>query len=320
VSTTTGFESDVPEGFEPIPDQVVAEFEEDMAPVPTTEVGTGETVAEPILPRRADRPGRRSRRSRKARLARTGLVVLVLGVTLSSFGLLPGHGWPLSLLKGGGTATATRRAGAAGLTGVQGADAERLAPPRNTLLPALWAFAEAKGLTLYVPTRSLLGIGYHEAATREGLAIIPLGTCVDNANRSRIRTPIATAGPNYVIMQTRHRRQGPTTAVDVAVPPGTTVMAPMTGTVMQVTTYRLYRYWIDYRVVIRPAGNARLRVIMIHLTDIRVRRGSRVVVGLTPLGVPRVFPFKSDINDYVGAGVPHVHLEVKEIGPPRRTA
>jgi murein DD-endopeptidase MepM/ murein hydrolase activator NlpD len=177
-----------------------------------------------------------------------------------------------------------------------------------------------KGLTLYVPTHTLLGIGYHEAATAEGVSIAPLGTCVDNSNPSRIRTPKATDGPSYVILQTRHRRQGPTTAVDVAMPKGTTVVAPVSGTVMSVTTYRLYKYWLDYRVVIRPTENARFRVIMIHLAELKVRRGSQVVAGVTPIGVPRVFPFKSDINDYVGVGVPHVHLEVKELGPPRRTA
>ncbi len=280
-------------------------------------------AAEPLtgaaLPQRSTRPRKRFRLSRKWRLARTALFLVVLEVILSSVGALPGRGWPLSLLGGHG-AGGTRTSAAA--LGPRDAQADRhVSPARGvTTHPALWASAQAKGLTVYVPTHRLLGIGYHEAATPDGLPLTPIGRCVANDNKGRIRSPRASPGPDYVIMQTRHRSEGPTTAADIAMPKNATVVAPISGRVVQITLYRLYKYWLDYRVVIRPQKGSRLRVVMIHLTDLRVRKGQRVVAGVTPIGHPRVFPFKSDINDYVGRGVPHVHLEVKEIVPPRRSA
>jgi murein DD-endopeptidase MepM/ murein hydrolase activator NlpD len=272
--------------------------------------------------RAAGRPRRRRfQLSRKARLARTGLLLLVLEITLSSFGVLPGNGWPLSFGNGHGSgAAAAKPAGSIGRTDTRAGNVATAPVTGAPVRPALWAFAQAKGLVVYVPTHRLLGIGYHEAATGGALPLTPLGRCVSNDNKARIRTPKASAGPEYVILKSRHRAERPTTAADIAMPKGATVLAPISGRVVQVAAYRLYKYWLDYRVVIRPSGGSRLRVVMIHLTDIRIHKGQLVVAAVTPIGHPRVFPFKSDINDYVGAGVPHVHLEVKEIGPPRHTA
>jgi Peptidase family M23 len=331
MSTTTGFRPDEDE-FEPTPTSAVEEVtpaspETDQAralEVETLEALVDGDKAEgdgmaPARRRAARAPRRRFRLPRNARLVRMVLVLLALEVVLSSFGVLPGNGWPLSLLDDHAATAVARPAGSIGPTGATTGQTSQALPTGRPVHPALWAFAQAKGLVLYVPTHRMLGIGYHEASTSGALAITPLGRCVTNDNKARIRTPRAKAGPDYEILQTRHRRPGPTTAADIAMPKGATVLAPISGRVVQVATYRLYRYWLDYRVVIRPGGGSRLRVVMIHLTDIRVRKGQLVVAAVTPIGHPRVFPFKSDINDYVGPGVPHVHLEVKEIGPPRRT-
>ena len=121
-------------------------------------------------------------------------------------------------------------------------------------------------------------------------------------------------------MPTRHRAAGPTTAADVAIAADGVVRAPVTGTVTGVRRYWLYEISRDLRVVIRPDDAPDLLVVMIHVTDVRVRRGDRVVAGVTPLATPRVIPFKSDINDYVGPGIPHVHIEVKHRGAPGHPA
>jgi hypothetical protein len=33
-----------------------------------------------------------------------------------------------------------------------------------------------------------------------------------------------------------------------------------------------------------------------------------------------VFPFSSQVNDYIGPGIPHVHIEVNTLGPARHEA
>jgi hypothetical protein len=327
MSTTTGFRPGEAE-FEPTATRLDEAAESTLAEADQAralEVETLEALVsgEWAVPARraAARPRkRRFRLSRKARLVRTGLLLLALEITLSSFGVLPGDGWPLSFIKGHGATAAARTTGSIGPTDALAGHTSPAPVKAPAARPALWAFARYKGLVVYVPTRHMLGIGYHEAATGDALSLTPLGRCTSNDNRARIRTPRATTGPDYVILKSRHRAQRPTTAADIAMPKGATVLAPISGRVVQVATYRLYRYWLDYRVVIRPGGGSKLRVVMIHLTDIRVHKGQLVVAAVTPIGHPRVFPFKSDINDYVGRGVPHVHLEVKEIGPPRRTA
>jgi murein DD-endopeptidase MepM/ murein hydrolase activator NlpD len=269
-----------------------------------------------VLPARAARHRNRARLSRRRHLFGAGLSLLLLGGALSSFGVLPGNGWPLSVIDGHpASAAATKPAAAI-------APAAALPSPllQVPAQPVLQAFARAKGLTVYVPTHRLLGIGYHEAATREALPLTPLGVCTSNHNKRRVRTPGPTEGPDYLILPTRYRRQAPTTAADIAMPKGATVVAPISGRVVRVAPYTLYKYWLDYRVAISPRRGSRLQVVVIHLTDLRVHKGQLVVAGVTPIGHPRVFSFTSAINDYVGAGVPHVHLEVKDIGPSRRTA
>jgi hypothetical protein len=288
------------------------------------ELAAREPEAEPdrafgIGPTRVARRRKRFRLSRRMRLVRTGLSLLIIEVALSSLGVIPGHGWPLSLIGGGG-ATGTANATTTRRTATHGGRLSDELAAKGFVPPQAWAFARVKGLTIYVPTHQMLGIGYHEASTTDGLSLTPLGTCVANDNPARFRVHRATAGPHYMILISRHRRAGPTTAADVAMPVSATVVAPISGVVVKVSTYHLYKYWLDYRVEISPGGGSRLRVVIIHLRDVVVHRGQHVIAGVTAIARPRLFPFKSDINDYVGAGVPHVHLEVKELGPPRRSA
>ena len=56
----------------------------------------------------------------------------------------------------------------------------------------------------------------------------------------------------------------------------------------------------------------------IHVAHARAHRGSTLVAGVTPIAPVRVLPFRSQVNDYVGRGVSHIHIEVKIVGAPRR--
>lgn len=188
------------------------------------------------------------------------------------------------------------------------------------LPPATAPFAEVAGTRLHVPGPDVRLIAFHEAASRDALLLKPLGRCERNRNRKRHTCSPPTTGPDYVILPTRHRDQGATSAVDVAIPADGLATSPVTGRVAGWRPYLLYRQSLDYRLVLIPLGRPDLRVVVIHVTAIRVRKGQRVVAGLTPIASPRVIPFKSDINDYVGPGVPHIHIEVKKVGPPGQQA
>jgi hypothetical protein len=181
--------------------------------------------------------------------------------------------------------------------------------------PATEAFAEAAGVALVLPAAHTAGVGFHEAGNPEALELTPLGRVIRNENRRKYPFPGESAGPDYLVMESRGRRRPATSAVDVAVPPARRVLAPVTGIVAEVSRYRLYGLYRDVKVSIIPVGRPDLRVTIIHLRAAPVHIGDRVVAGLSAIGEARDLPFRSQVNDYVGAGIPHVHIEVKRIGP-----
>jgi hypothetical protein len=85
------------------------------------------------------------------------------------------------------------------------------------------------------------------------------------------------------------------------------------GTVEAAEAFNLYGVYPDMRVAIIPDGRPDLRVVLLHLEDIRVAPGTRVKAGETMVG--RVRPlslyFQSDIgSDYTGDEGNHVHLQI----------
>jgi hypothetical protein len=157
-------------------------------------------------------------------------------------------------------------------------------------------------------------IGYHEASLPGALAFRPIGRCAHDYNRTRFACPRPARGPPFIIMSSRGRVDPPTSAVDVAMRPHAVVLSPVTGFVLTARAYRLYGTYPDVEITLAADGSPGLRVLLIHIDRVKVRRGDFVVAGWTPLGRARSFPFGSQVNDYVGVGIPHVHIEVKRRG------
>jgi hypothetical protein len=183
-------------------------------------------------------------------------------------------------------------------------------------IPETRPFATVRGLTLYLPVALPLLLGYHEASLPGTVRLTPLGRCVHDFNRTKFKKPTSTAGPDYLVMSSRGRPYPATSAADVAMRIHQPVLSPVSGTVESVKRYRLYDRYPDLRISFVPAADPSLRVVVIHVTGVLIHRGDQVVAGVTVIGTPRVFPFSSQVNDYVGPGIPHVHIEVKELGAP----
>jgi len=101
--------------------------------------------------------------------------------------------------------------------------------------------------------------------------------------------------------------------VDVGAKVGCRAVSPVDGVVEAAEAFNLYGVYPDTRVAIIPDGRPDLRVVMLHLEDIRVTPGTRVKAGETMVG--RVRPlslyFQSDIgSDYTGDEGNHVHLQI----------
>jgi hypothetical protein len=192
--------------------------------------------------------------------------------------------------------------------------AEESSPALHPVLPV---FAVAGGVRLRLPEARPVALAYHEASMPRYVVLRPRGSCVVCRNRGKYRT--AQVGPSrleYMVMDSRGRVASATSAVDVVLHRGDRVLSPVTGRVWRVRRYRLYGRYHDVRVALRPEGRRERMVIVIHLRDVRVRRGEPVFASQTVLGRPRRFPFLSQVDRYVGGRFPHVHIEVKR--PPAR--
>lgn len=85
------------------------------------------------------------------------------------------------------------------------------------------------------------------------------------------------------------------TSLDVGAKAGTTVYAPVTGTVVLVKKYKLYDYVPDIEIHIQPEGHPELDLVMIHQSDAQVKAGDEVVAGTTP--VSSVRDIAKDLTD-----------------------
>ena len=271
-----------------------------MTEAPTVRVGEGH----PRLGLAAT--GVKRTRTRLTRRGRT-LVWMVLAVGLQALAL--------GLARVSGPSV-----GSVGLLGAAPSAAGRdrgPVPPPTSSAPTTSerVMAAVGGITLRVPGGDVAAVAYHEAALPDALGMRPAGRCVRNANRTKFDIPERTEGPDYLVMSSRGRPHPATSAVDVAMPAGSHVLSPVSGTVIRAKKYFLYGRYLDFRVEIRPENGPKLRVVIIHLDHLAIRKGAEVIAGETPLGVPHLFPFHSQINDYIPARIPHVHLEVKRVGP-----
>ena len=172
------------------------------------------------------------------------------------------------------------------------------------------AFTRARGVTLYLPDGRFVAVTYHEASFHDALALHPLGHAIHDYNTWKFKAPPATPGPGYIVMSSRGRSTPATSATDVVLRKDIPVRSPVDGTVILVKPYRLYCRYPDVEVKIRPRGETRLSVELIHLRRVEVHPGERVFATLSVLGYPRAFPFRSQVDDYVRGGNPHVHIEI----------
>jgi len=175
------------------------------------------------------------------------------------------------------------------------------------------ALSRAAGVTLFRPARPVVGVGFHESLFRSAARMRPLGRATRNDNSGKYRTPPRSDGTTYVVMGSRGRPTGATTAADVVVRAGATIRSPVTGKVVVVRRYLLYCRTPDLQIYIKPDGASDVRVAIFHLSGVSVRRGDRVVASVTKVGRAWTSTGGSTAqeNAYFPGPYPHVHLEIE---------
>ena len=177
------------------------------------------------------------------------------------------------------------------------------------------AYADADGLALFVPSRSPVGFAYHESLFSSAIDLRPYGRLEDNDNGKFDPPPETADGPDYVVMSSRGRRPGATTATDIVLPSRSKVYAPTNATVVSVERYLLYCKTPDWKVVLRPDEEPASRVLVLHMATPLVHRGDEVRTAVTVLGITA----QNDMSDaqenrYFPDQYPHVHIEVERGG------
>ncbi len=184
----------------------------------------------------------------------------------------------------------------------QGAASEADASQPGMATKQVAAYGKVK---IYSPIaqKDITGILFHQASYETALVMT---TKLDEANAEKISTenPMRVNAKQtdgtWADAEALHLyRSAETTAMDtsldVGAKAGTTIYAPVTGTVVLVKKYKLYGYVPDVEIHIQPEGHPELDMVMIHQKDAQVKAGDEVVAGTTP--VSSVRDIAKDLTD-----------------------
>ncbi|MDR2196767.1 MAG: M23 family metallopeptidase [Coriobacteriales bacterium] len=171
----------------------------------------------------------------------------------------------------------------------------------------------------------LTEVEFHQASYDWALPLNPLLTLVD------AEAVMAAHGTHHVPAQEqtvgdvpmigeavstwRTNSEGPElSAVDVGARSGTTAYAPVSGTVVCIRTYRLFEVLDDYEIHIQTDGHPELDIVVLHIEDLLVREGERVIGGVTPLARVRNIGelIDNNLSNFTAPDDPgnHVHVQV----------
>ncbi len=195
-------------------------------------------------------------------------------------------------------------------------------------------FARYRSLHLRLPVdeHAITQVAFHQASNRKALhieSLVPMGDVKTAARLRQVRLrkgetpedPGTAIWRGEVLRLWRSNRSGPPdTAVDVGADAGTDVLSPVTGRVVAVREYELYDRYPDMELHIQPDGWDDIDVVLIHVTDISVREGDRVVAGVTRIAAVRRMSDKMDLQlaGYTRNGGDHVHVQLNRIEVPGR--
>jgi hypothetical protein len=166
-----------------------------------------------------------------------------------------------------------------------------------------------EGLALILPAdpSEVLGIGYHQAYNTGALSLNPLGTLMKPVGGSLVET--VEGRPVSFLMSSRSRGSSLTSSVDVALKRGAAFTSPVSGEVLGVRPYLLYGRIDDYQIDIAAQGYPDFKITIVHLDRPAVTAGQRVEAGVTELGVVRQLGIDSQIDQYLGEAVDHIHIQ-----------
>jgi murein DD-endopeptidase MepM/ murein hydrolase activator NlpD len=265
---------------------------------------------------------RRQRRNAVTALAIAGVVVAAL------------TGWRLNSDQRASTEPLGGRSAAATTTAVRRASAPGIEFPRMrpaTTVQPTPVFATYKDLRMHLPVTvaALTEVGFHQASYTYARH---LDTPLTQAKMSKVRKKRSSGrdkasqptGPDvdlvgsYLTMW-RARPGKPDSAVDVGADAGSDVFSPVSGTVVRIKRYKLYGTYDDYEIHIIPDGTDDLDCVLIHVTDLSVKRADHVEAGITRIAAVRKLPRSvgPQLRQFTKNGGYHVHMQLNDSDDPK---
>jgi len=293
-------------------------------PGPTPEAESPRTVDRRFATSRSDR--RHAAASPRPRVLPILVPLLVLAVAIAGIVLMAPRSKPAASPAAAWTAVATQTAPAP--------TAEATPTP---------AFASFRGVQIHLPIApaNITVILFHPTSYKNSYPMKPLvalrspsraKATETAAKRAGTRAVEPTSGPvatddgvwtGWAVQTWRADHGGKLdSALDCGAKPGTTVIAPVSGTVMEIRPYKLYGRVDDFEFNIKPDAWSDVDVIVLHVTDPSVKIGDHILGGLTPIASVRNLTSKLtgiSLGSYTSEGGNHTHVQLNKIIKPNET-
>ena len=151
--------------------------------------------------------------------------------------------------------------------------------PRQTVLATVGNLQ----VRLPVPAASVTAIGYHGAADG-ALALQPAGRQGNEGLLARLWRRIAGSGRTHPVWYALDGRNG-TEVLDIGIPPGTDVYAPVDGSVVAISDLVIDGKRIGARIDLRPSAAPSTTVSIVNIEpDPSLAVGSPVIAAVSKLG------------------------------------
>jgi hypothetical protein len=229
------------------------------AALPFDTVAPDMPSSRPIRRRRVEhREVRAARRARRFALLTFLAIILIVALALSAFG---GSSRPIDALAVGNI----------------------IASNQTKPFPQIVALHGAVRLQMPISQSQATAIGYHSSA-ENGITLKPLGHQGNEGALQSVFHRIFGGGGGHPTWY--QLDSGPTSALDVGGAPGTSVFAPVDGTIVGLTPYIVAGHTFGSRIDIQPQSAPSLIVSVTQVrADPSLKVGFNVVSGATRIGV-----------------------------------
>lgn len=193
------------------------------------------------------------------------------------------------------------------------AAAQTLVPPQSGPIP--FATVSDTSLTLALPAakKDIISIGYHQAYNVRARSLRSTTASMGEATTQAVAAAVRSGGRPAFVMTARGRGSALDSAADIVLKPESIVKSPVTGRILEVVPYLLYGRINDIRIEIIADGWPAIKVALVHIDKPTVTAGQKVEAGVTPLATVRPLGISSQIDQYLGEAVTHVHIQVNPI-------